>query len=128
MMTKTDFDNIVLSKHEFDILKQLRKGKSLSLSSEERKALYLTGLVKQDTSGVDEFRSPIPTGTFSISDDGRRYLINHVRNRADRWAKPIIIPVIVSVITTIITSELFPVIKPLMSDLLESILKLLIES
>lgn len=106
-----DFSRIVLTRNERFLLFLLAFKKKMpgDVHSGGLYHLYLSDLIQVNYSDKrDRLNTPIPDGTFSLSDTGRRYKIYLRRERFHRYLTPITVSAITTIALNILEHWLLP--------------------
>lgn len=116
-----DFSKIVLTRNERFLLFILAFKKKMTgdVHSRELSHLYLSDLICINYCDErDELNSPIPDGTFSLSDTGKRYKIYLRLERFHRYLTPVTVSVITTIVLYTLEHLLLPEVLNWLSDLL----------
>lgn len=84
VLMASDFDNIVLNKNEYSVLKMLNKKHIAFIDTEIARPLSLYKLIIPHYTGVDDYGDSTTDGRYEIVDSGKRYLQYKVQRSRDK--------------------------------------------
>lgn len=110
-----DFDNVYLRHRERRLLRIMRLKKKVTPKFDVSVLVSEYKLIVPNYSGKkNSIGEPLPDGTYSISDNGIRFLIFRRQSLFRRLVTPITVSVLTSVAVQLVTQCLWPLIKQLL--------------